>query len=305
MESIESNNSQPKIPVSAAETKSDGHAVASSFELHADTAAGDLRDAIWQVLRDHAVLNKIDERRQKNLALGIFDVCRKGVRATAHHIIAAGFSTIEVELDTVSFKPKGVEAKLTFLSAPRQIRRDLVDAQGSNIALVVANVEAYLRARGEVAIDRDQPDLPIDDKDPAAPEPQAGEAGAEGVDSEVNGAGDDPERATLGERIANLAAEGRPLAAGIGPAFAEARRIGREDGERGDRDHAAHYAAGTPGHADYELGHNEGREIREAREQEWAIKAAQAVQIHTTHPQEPPPRRRGRPRKEQHTVSQP
>lgn len=46
----------------------------------------------------------------------------------------------------------------------------------------------------------------------------------------------------------------------LGPAFDAARRIGREDGERGDRDHADRYAAGTLGHADYELGWNEGRD---------------------------------------------
>jgi len=263
LESIESSNSAAEIPVSAAETKTNGHASTSAFELNADTAAGDLRDAIWQVLRDYAVLTKIDEKRQKNLALGIFDVCRDATRQTRNAAIAYGFPMMAFVVESTTVDTKGCKAKIAFPGGiSRENRRLVIESVGGEVLMIPVPLDAMLRARGEVQIDKDQPDLPIEDGAGEAIGPLPGEAGAEGIDSKVNGAGDEPERATLGERIARLAVEGAQLAEDM--ADMPARKIGWQDGYEFVRDHADRWPQGVPGNADYELGHKEGYDERKA-----------------------------------------
>lgn len=258
---------QANPPESAAEPTSDGHetdtakhgnrADPSPHALAEKTLAGDLRDAVWMWAQDHGLLLKKSELQQRRPGDALPNLAEGLAKATVHLVASRNFPTIIGLLKEGKIKDRAIEAKIII---PRhdENRHRLLDATGGEVVVLLADARQHLGTRGPIAVAPDQPEL------------------------------------TLGQQIGELATEGKEIAVGM---WHEARRIGREDGERGDRDHAAPYAAGTPGHADYELGHNEGREIREAREQEWAIRAAQAVEIHTMHPQEPPPRRRGRPLK--------
>src|SRR5205085_2744267 len=69
---------------------------------------------------------------------------------------------IEVLLEQVTFKPKGIEAKLGIHASDKDIRHALVDAQNKEILIVVADAAAYLGEQAPARIDQQQPDLPLD-----------------------------------------------------------------------------------------------------------------------------------------------
>lgn len=64
-------------------------------------------------------------------------------------------------LEEVDFKPKGIVAKLGLSGADSETKHALVDAQGKEILIVVADAAQYMGQRAAARIDKQQPDLPL------------------------------------------------------------------------------------------------------------------------------------------------
>lgn len=226
---------------------------AEPIALVARTLSGDLRDAMIELMKDQRqAWHKLSERQQEYVAQRVQDRCVELVIDAVNLIAAHGFIAISVTLEQVTFKPKGIEAKLALANISVGTRHALVDAQGSQVMIVVADPKTFLGARGAPKIDKqalfDAPPVEQDEAEGDGVGPLFVGQGGDAADDEIPGA---PQVI----KVEDL------------PAYeSEARRIGREDGQLGFRDHAARYASGEPGHADYELGHNDGTAERRALE---------------------------------------
>lgn len=152
---------------------------AAAAALAERTLTGDLRDSLLGLFRDEKnPWHLMSEERQTRLAHIIEEHCEILVRRAISIIAARDFPAVGVALDQVAFKPKGIEAKMTFGIMEAKTRHALVDAQGGRIVIVMADPDFFRGSRGIARVDRQEPELPLDTKpnghDPE-PVPDAGE----------------------------------------------------------------------------------------------------------------------------------
>jgi ribosome modulation factor len=242
LEHVESSNSAPEIPVTAADPKLNGqdHLATTPVDIARKTMVGDLVDLVFEIisqLRDP--WHKTPKKQQEFWRQHARDRIEPAVEQTVGILAAEGFPSIAVGLEQIVLKPKGIETKLVMSNLDRLLKRELVEAHGKVIRLVITpDLAAYNGARPQQAATADEPELP------------------------------------LSERIAALADQAEGLAADM--VISEARRHGWEDGRQGVRDHAARWKPGEDGHGDYELGHDEGRAEREAAHEQARAEGAAA-----------------------------
>lgn len=135
---------------------------AAAADLAARTLTGDLRDWLLRFVRDQrAPWHLLGEEQQTKLAARIEGECEDLVRRTVEIVGARNFRSIGVALDQVAFKPRGIEAKMTFGAMDAATRHALVDAQGGRVVIVVVDPDLFRGARGLAAIERDEPELPL------------------------------------------------------------------------------------------------------------------------------------------------
>jgi hypothetical protein len=137
----------------------------SDFKV-ARTLAGDLRDFVLDLVRTlPKTWAQMSEGEQTERAHAVSAACKKVVRDAVSIIETDQRVTIECLLEEVGFKPKGIVAKLGLAYADPATRHALVDAQNKEILIVVADAAQYMRARAPASIDKQQPDLPLDQTD--------------------------------------------------------------------------------------------------------------------------------------------
>ncbi len=137
---------------------------AEDFSPVAETLSGDLRDHLLDRLRNMPKLwQQMKEHEQRDYAHAVNDFCCTLIKRAVKLIEADERVTIEVNLDEVAFKPKGIVAKLGLYAIDPDIRHALVDAQGKPILIVVADATKYLGEQAPARIDKQQPDLPLAD----------------------------------------------------------------------------------------------------------------------------------------------
>lgn len=150
-------HTEPETPTVGAQKAGD-----SAIELAKGTLLGDMRDGIIEQLRTYPESwGKLTEAQQKFMAQGIEDRCRRTIEMAVKILAADDRVTIAVQLEQVTFKPKGSDAKIAFLGLSRELKHALVDAQGSRVLIVVADATAYMGARRKPRIDKQEPALSL------------------------------------------------------------------------------------------------------------------------------------------------
>ena len=254
-----------------------------AIDIALKTMLGDGRDAMidgWREMREP--WHKLSEKQQTYYARLAEDLMRSTIHQIVALVAANDFPTIAVTLEQIAFKPKGIEAKLALNAIDRVTRHQLVDAQGKPVLIVIADPAAFMGARGPAKIDKQAPELPLDEAEPngEAVGPPPGEEGHPFAEADA----------------ADLKIPANRADGGLPPPAARnivADDTGFTNGFGGHRDHAARFPAGTPGHGDYELGHEAGQQHR--LDMGMPVEAAAVISELTT-PVEP--KRRGRPRKD-------
>ena len=191
----------------------------------ARTLAGDLRDFVLDLLRTlPKTWAQMSEAEQTARAYAVSNACRKVVRDAVALLETDERTTIECLLEEVGFKPKGIVAKLGLTYADPNTRHALVDAQGKEILIVVADAAQYMGERAPAAIDKQQPELALDQAEKALAQARASQELREQVEREVDAdldrviAAEDETEPSVGQ-ITNLVAEREealkdPVAAG-------------------------------------------------------------------------------------------
>jgi len=130
--------------------------------LSAKTLAGDLRDFILDRLKhDHSPLpwNVRPEADQRDAINRATSAAERIVQRAVEVIAADGRKVIKATLVKVAVKDV-IQGVVEMLKSDAQ-RHDFFDATGSEVMIVVADASAFLGARGEVKVDKDQKSLPI------------------------------------------------------------------------------------------------------------------------------------------------
>lgn len=126
------------------------------------TMTGDLRDAILQIVKTQKKpWQQLSEQEQTLVVNNVQERVGYMVTKVVDIISADGRKTIIAKLDSITVKD-GFKAVLS-LSKDSELAHDLVDSQGSLVALVVADREAYTGEKEPAKIDKDQKELPADD----------------------------------------------------------------------------------------------------------------------------------------------
>lgn len=230
MEHVESSNSATEIPASPQETKPNGHAAASEtpIDIARKTMVGDLVGLHLETLSElRDAWHKLPENQQKRHRARAQGRFARAVNQAVGIIAADGCTTIEVAFEHVAFEAKGIKLKFSLSFLDKHLRHALLAAHGQVIRLQLPKSALYSgeRPSAQESKSADEPELPL---------PGSGED----VDLNVNTELSDTE--------------------------SEARKTGRQNGYEGNRDRAASWPPGEEGHADYALGHEEGRQEREA-----------------------------------------
>lgn len=137
-------------------------AAAEAFSPIVKALAGDLRDFMLDLVRTlPKTWAQMSENEQTARSHAISNACRKVVREGVSLLETDERTTIEVGLEEVNFKTKGITAKLGVHAFEPWIRHALVDAQGKDILIVVADAAQYMGERAPARVDKQQPDLPL------------------------------------------------------------------------------------------------------------------------------------------------
>lgn len=132
-----------------------------AIDLARKTLLGDMRDTLMTVAREMPeAWAKLTEKQQRHYA-EVFEASARQIIERAVEILAADTRiAIAVQLEQVTFKPKGSDAKMAFLGLSRELKHALVDAQGTRVMIVIADATAYMGARRGPKIDKQEPPLP-------------------------------------------------------------------------------------------------------------------------------------------------
>lgn len=196
-----------------------GQAAAASTgpALAEKTLTGDLRDFILRLFRDERnPWHLMSEERQTRLAAQVDAECEMLVERAIGFIAAHDFPSLDAVVKEVGFKEKGIEIKLDALAfAAREMRHRLADSRGGSIVLVLADPTVFRGSRGIVAVDRQEPELPLSEAS----------TGAKGHDENGLAADEkDPDEPGDEPRVVHLDDDGNP---------AVGYTLGYEDGRNG------------------------------------------------------------------------
>ena len=103
--------------------------------------------------------DKTPEERQDEALRRLESRIKHLVRESVNTIAAGEWPIIRAQLESVTVKD-GVKAVLK-AHKDGQITHDLVDAEGSNVLIVITDSEQYLGGMSEVQGDPDQPELAV------------------------------------------------------------------------------------------------------------------------------------------------
>lgn len=131
-----------------------------SFEIATATMAGDLRDGILRELEVAHTMpwNARAEAEQRAVVDRVSSLARAAIRDVVNKVVNAGFPALVGTLASVAVKD-GYAAKVEIPKGAEH-RHELMDAEGSNVVLVLADPSTFFKTRGAVKITPDQPPLP-------------------------------------------------------------------------------------------------------------------------------------------------
>lgn len=134
---------------------------AVATEVAAETMLGDLMKlCIDEVKAAPDVWQKLSEAEQQNIIDRVRERVRNAVEESVRIIATQGYARIRGTLESVTIKD-GIKAVLT-LPQFDPARHELVDAQGTRVYIVVADVEAFSGGGSDVKPEPDQGALVLD-----------------------------------------------------------------------------------------------------------------------------------------------
>jgi hypothetical protein len=170
LEHVETNNlaatNQEVEPAAEPATQVNGEA---ALDLAAKTLSGDLRDQLLELVRDlREPFHKIGESQQEKYVARVSFMVDALIERVVALVAAADFPAIPALLKQATLKD-AIEAKVE-LSRYHESRHLLMDAAGSKVLIVLADADQFHGARGPAKIDKDEPELPVEQVPPAQTE---------------------------------------------------------------------------------------------------------------------------------------
>lgn len=197
-------------------------------EINPRTMAGDIRDFLLNRLRQEQDRRPWNERSEKEQRLVINAAQALGnevVRNVVNLVAAASFPALKGTLEAVTVK-NGLKAAI-LLSRTDTLRHELLDAQGKQVMVVVADPDQFMDQREDVAVRLDEPALPLE------VDPETGEIVVSAEETEAEA--EDPEGAHVtedgGVHLDNRGLEGGESAEEPAAAAPEEAAEASEDGE--------------------------------------------------------------------------
>lgn len=130
----------------------------------AETMLGDLMTLVLDELKAAPdVWQKLGENEQDDVIDRVRRRCEDAVEDCVRIIATQGFARIRAKVDTITVKD-GIKATLT-LSQHDPERYELIDAQGSSVFIVVADVEQFSGGTSGIKAEPDQRALLLDQLD--------------------------------------------------------------------------------------------------------------------------------------------
>lgn len=143
--------------------KDDTAKAPTGTEIAKHTLTGDLRDAILQIVQTQKKpWQQLSENEQTLVVNNVQERVQHMVTKVVDIISADGRKTIIGNLVSIQVKD-GFKATVS-LPKDSELSHDLIDAQGSLVALVVADREAYTGEKAPAKVDKDQKELAVNDK---------------------------------------------------------------------------------------------------------------------------------------------
>lgn len=134
----------------------------SAEELAAATLTGDVRDTVLGWIRNmQKPWQKMSESEQQAVVSSVTANANHLVREAVKIVAGEGRKAMIGTLESVTIKD-GIKATLK-LSKTAPERHDLIDCQGAQVMLVVAEVEPFQGERAPAEIDPDQADLSLEE----------------------------------------------------------------------------------------------------------------------------------------------
>lgn len=150
--------SNTKLKVRGKEYDLDDAEQALADTLKKETLFGDVRDALLDRIRNlKKPWQKMTEAEQRELVEGVERGVKHLIQQMTTIIAADGRKTLVGTLDSIAVKG-GMKAVIK-LSKSDKNRHELVDAEGKEVLVVVADAEPYLGEESPADIDRDQMDM--------------------------------------------------------------------------------------------------------------------------------------------------
>lgn len=117
------------------------------------------RNAILNLLHNHAAWDKLSEGKQRDCVHAAGQVAYETVSRAAHIIAARGLRSVVGTLQQVTVKD-GLKLVVTAPKSVAELQR-LVECQGSSIVIVLSDAAGFHATRTEPKIDHDEPELPL------------------------------------------------------------------------------------------------------------------------------------------------
>lgn len=131
-----------------------------------ETLKGDVRDWLLDRIKHlPRPWQQMSEQEQRDLIYSAEEAAADLVRRTVRIIAAEGRIAITAQLEQVTVKD-GIKAVVT-MSKHDAFRHELVDAQGKDVLIVVADASQHMGQQAEAQPDNlNEPGLPLDDDKP-------------------------------------------------------------------------------------------------------------------------------------------
>lgn len=133
------------------------------IDLEATVLFGNTRDDILNLFKQKADWGSMKENQQKEVIASCEHIAKEIVRRASNIIAARGFRSFHCTLDSVTIKD-GIKIVLK-ASKNAEGRQSLLESQGGSVTVVMSDINQYLGQRNAPKIDKDQPDLGLEDDD--------------------------------------------------------------------------------------------------------------------------------------------
>ena len=143
----------------------------------ADKLRGDLRDIVMTPIKTlQKPWAQMTEAEQRDLAYSVDQRCRTLISALVMILSAEERKVVLTTVDTCGIDAKGRIISKLVASRTAEHRHDLMDAQGMEVLIVLADPDQHLGADDapDVHATKDQPELPLDDDAPVFDQTDAG-----------------------------------------------------------------------------------------------------------------------------------